>query len=74
VLGLNFFAEKKPPRKLMIQANPPVSAVGRTETIVPAVLALLLGAFLIAGVGFAHLDVVHNAAHDARHAFAFPCH
>jgi cobalt transporter subunit CbtB len=39
-----------------------------------AVLALLLGVFLIYGVGFAHADLLHNAAHDGRHAFAFPCH
>ncbi len=42
--------------------------------IAPAILALLVGAFLVVGVGFAHSNTVHNAAHDARHAFAFPCH
>jgi cobalt transporter subunit CbtB len=36
--------------------------------------ALLLGAFLIFGVGFAHADLLHNAAHDGRHSVAFPCH
>jgi len=35
---------------------------------------LMLGAFMILGVGFAHAEILHNAAHDARHAFAFPCH
>jgi cobalt transporter subunit CbtB len=25
-------------------------------------------------VGFSHLEAVHNAAHDTRHANAFPCH
>ena len=39
-----------------------------------AAIALLLGSFMIIGVGFAHSDVVHNAAHDSRHSFAFPCH
>jgi cobalt transporter subunit CbtB len=58
----------------MIQANPLAPAVGRAEAVLPAVLAILLGAFLLAGVGFTHLDAVHNAAHDVRHAFAFPCH
>jgi len=42
--------------------------------IAPAVFALLLGAFLVIGTGFAHSDAIHNAAHDSRHAFAFPCH
>lgn len=40
----------------------------------PALVALLLGTFLLLGVGFASPDVIHNAAHDGRHAFAFPCH
>ena len=32
-----------------------------------ALSAALLGGFLIWGVGFSHIDVLHNAAHDARH-------
>ena len=46
----------------------------RSVAAAPAILALLLGAFLILGTGFAHSEIVHSAAHDARHAFAFPCH
>ena len=42
--------------------------------IAPAVLALLIGAFLIVGTGFAQPSTIHNAAHDVRHSFAFPCH
>jgi cobalt transporter subunit CbtB len=37
-------------------------------------VALFLGAALVLLVGFAPMEVIHNAAHDARHAFAFPCH
>ena len=44
------------------------------RVLVPALAAALLGAFLILGTGFVQLPAVHNAAHDARHAFAFPCH
>ena len=40
----------------------------------PAVLALLFGAFLVLGTGFAQPSMLHNAAHDGRHALAFPCH
>ena len=40
----------------------------------PAVLALLFGAFLVLGTGFANSTTMHNAAHDGRHALAFPCH
>jgi len=37
-------------------------------------LAAFLGVFLLWGVGFSHIDVLHNAAHDTRHSNAFPCH
>lgn len=36
--------------------------------------AIILGAVLLYGVGFASADVAHSAAHDSRHTFAFPCH
>ena len=39
-----------------------------------AVVAALIGVFILFGVGLAQPDSLHNAAHDARHAFAFPCH
>jgi len=39
-----------------------------------AFFAILFGAFLVYGVGFASPLALHNAAHDARHSFAFPCH
>ena len=40
----------------------------------PAVVAILLGVFVLFGVGFAGPAEIHNAAHDSRHSFAFPCH
>jgi cobalt transporter subunit CbtB len=40
----------------------------------PSLAALLLGAFLLFGVGFAQPTTLHNAAHDSRHSAAFPCH
>ena len=39
-----------------------------------AVTTLLLGLALVFVVGFAPLPAIHNAAHDGRHAAAFPCH
>lgn len=51
-----------------------VKTIARSDVLAPAVLALLLGAFLVLGTGFAHSDTIHNAAHDSRHSFAFPCH
>jgi cobalt transporter subunit CbtB len=49
-------------------------AASAAAVLLPAVLAILLGAILVYGVGFAGPMTIHNAAHDARHAFAFPCH
>jgi cobalt transporter subunit CbtB len=46
----------------------------RVGTIVAAVFAALLGAVLIWGVGFSHIQVLHNAAHETRHSTGFPCH
>lgn len=46
----------------------------RTALIAPVALALLAGLFLLYGAGFAQSATLHAAAHDARHAFAFPCH
>ena len=57
------------------RTNHPVTAAQTSlATTAPSVLAILLGAFLVLGIGFAHPDAIHNAAHDSRHAFAFPCH
>ncbi len=44
------------------------------ERLQAGLLAVLLGAFLLFGTGFAHSRVLHDAAHDARHGFTFPCH
>jgi len=39
-----------------------------------ALTALLLGGAIVWGVAFAPQAEAHNAAHDGRHVFAFPCH
>ena len=36
--------------------------------------ALAFGVVILFAVGFAPMDVAHNAAHDVRHSLAFPCH
>jgi cobalt transporter subunit CbtB len=51
-----------------------IGVAGRTDTLLSAICAALLGSFLIWGVGFAHISAFHNAAHDTRHSAAFPCH
>ncbi len=39
-----------------------------------ALLLAMFGAALIFGVGFAGPEILHNTAHDTRHANGFPCH
>ena len=39
-----------------------------------ALMAAVLGLVIVFAAGFAPTDAVHNAAHDTRHSFAFPCH
>ncbi|WP_027529753.1 CbtB-domain containing protein [Bradyrhizobium sp. WSM3983] len=62
-------------------ANAPVTAqvtlpvaAGQVGRLSQALMAMVLGVFVIGMVGFSHIDVVHNAAHDVRHSNAFPCH
>jgi cobalt transporter subunit CbtB len=50
------------------------SPAAALRTALPALAAMLFGAFIVLGVGFAGPTTIHNAAHDVRHAFAFPCH
>jgi len=45
-----------------------------SSVVIQAVLAMALGLFIVGVVGFSHISAVHNAAHDVRHANAFPCH
>ncbi len=36
--------------------------------------AAALGLVIVFAAGFAPGEAVHNAAHDTRHSFSFPCH
>lgn len=58
----------------MDQTRENLARADTTSAVIPALSAILLGAFLVLGIGFAHSDTIHNAAHDSRHSFAFPCH
>lgn len=42
--------------------------------LVSMTLAATVGLGLLFAAGFAHGAVMHDAAHDQRHALAFPCH
>ncbi len=49
-------------------------AAPRAEVLRAALAAAGLGVLLLWGVGFAGSDMLHAAAHDARHSIGFPCH
>ena len=53
-----------------------ITTTGTTvETgILPIVSALVIGLGILYFTGFAQAAQVHDAAHDARHTLAFPCH
>ena len=46
----------------------------RVTAVKSALWAALLGMAIIYGVAFAQPQAIHDAAHDIRHASAFPCH
>ena len=49
------------------------SSVAVSQSAVTQIFgAVILGMAMLFAVGF--MDVAHNAAHDTRHAIAFPCH
>ena len=55
------------------------SSIQSTKTVtskfyVQIATALLFGTVMLYAVGFVSTDIAHNAAHDTRHSFAFPCH
>lgn len=46
----------------------------RSEALKAALIAALVGVGLVFLTGFAQTLVLHNGAHDTRHALSFPCH
>ncbi len=58
----------------MKSADSILTAAANPERVSVGLLATLLGLFLLMSAGFVQTEVIHNAAHDSRHALAFPCH
>lgn len=56
------------------EATSQSDSIKRAESAFGAALAAMLGVLIIGVVGFSHVDVFHNAAHDVRHSNGFPCH
>ena len=54
----------------------------QTQTLAPVntgktiqlISSAIFGLIILSVVAFAPLDIIHNAAHDARHSSGFPCH
>ena len=55
-------------------AQPAAAAPARAQVVASALAVAALGVTLLWGVGFSHIEAVHNAAHDTRHSNGFPCH
>ncbi len=51
-----------------------IASLNTQERVATGAVAILLGVFMLYGVAFAHTDLLHNAAHDTRHAITVPCH
>lgn len=49
-------------------------ASARESGLAAIALVFLAGAGLLVAAGLAQASVLHDAAHDTRHAMAFPCH
>jgi len=56
------------------ESNFSIASLSAQERMATGVITLLLGVFMLYGVAFAHSDILHNAAHDTRHAITVPCH
>ncbi|MFD2207663.1 CbtB domain-containing protein [Kiloniella antarctica] len=59
---------------LSINSASSVVSQSRTNAVMAAAVAMMFGIFMVYGVGFAQSASLHNAAHDTRHSYAFPCH
>lgn len=46
----------------------------RAVVVKQALLVAALGLVLVWTAGFSQNRILHNAAHDVRHADGFPCH
>ena len=55
--------------------NVQTSAIGQADSGITGIaLTIIAGVVLLIVSGFAQATVLHDAAHDQRHAMAFPCH
>lgn len=60
--------------QIQVTQLPAAAATSQVGRLSQSLMAMVLGLFVVGMVGFSHIDVLHNAAHDVRHSNAFPCH
>jgi cobalt transporter subunit CbtB len=46
----------------------------KSARVLSAFAVIAFALMILFGTAFAGPEVIHNAAHDVRHSFAFPCH
>jgi cobalt transporter subunit CbtB len=59
---------------LATKTNSAVISLSPSQRIATAAFAGIFGFMLLYVAAFANSDVLHNAAHDTRHAIVAPCH
>lgn len=57
-----------------VSSHPQVQAESTVSILAQSFAAIVFGLIVIFAVGFAPMEVAHNAAHDTRHGLTFPCH
>jgi cobalt transporter subunit CbtB len=61
-------------RRVKMAANIKTSSRTVPERLLVGAITMIVGMFLLYGVGLAQDSRMHNAAHDTRHSLGFPCH
>jgi cobalt transporter subunit CbtB len=59
---------------MLARQNAATLGIAGSKRFTTAVFAAALGVFFIYSAAFSHSALLHNAAHDTRHAIAAPCH
>ena len=57
-----------------VSEQPSIESFSQKSLLTQTLAALVFGIIILFAVGFAPMEIAHNAAHDARHTLAFPCH
>lgn len=57
-----------------VSTNEQTLAAPKISLLSQNLAAMAFGLLVLFAVGFLPMGVAHNAAHDTRHALAFPCH